>query len=289
MGCSDISRERSSFWIRIYENDDGSISFLTTPKIYRVINTYFPILQEMSPKGWSTARNDNRILWIPENWIDKETVDKFIEWANEANTRIWLSKNKNFPDSFNDELDYCIAADWNFSFETQERTPVGEAEYQLKYRFAKHLISEDERKQYADTLIQAVMDCLKFLPLHISYGFLVTTMPALIEDQHKLSWSMAKYVSDQLHGQFLSATLLNKKAQTKTLLMQEKISMWDNIFKSGQVSLSDNVQGKSIIIIDDLYQSGASLWTYAKYLKALKASEVVGIVAVKSQRDSDNQ
>ena len=45
---------------------------------------------------------------------------------------------------------------------------------------------------------------------------------------------------------------------------------------------------KTVLIVDDLYQSGASMWTYAKYLKSMGANKVIGLVAVKSQRDSDN-
>lgn len=41
--------------------------------------------------------------------------------------------------------------------------------------------------------------------------------------------------------------------------------------------------------IDDLYQSGATIWNYAKYLKGLGAKKVMGVVGVKSLRDSDNQ
>ena len=45
---------------------------------------------------------------------------------------------------------------------------------------------------------------------------------------------------------------------------------------------------KDVIIIDDLYQSGVSMWSYAKFLKSLGAKRVMGISAVKSLRDSDN-
>lgn len=41
-------------------------------------------------------------------------------------------------------------------------------------------------------------------------------------------------------------------------------------------------------MVDDLYQSGATMWEYAKFLKSLGAICVFGIVCVKSLRDSDN-
>lgn len=41
-------------------------------------------------------------------------------------------------------------------------------------------------------------------------------------------------------------------------------------------------------MVDDLYQSGTTMWEYAKFLKTLGARFVFGIVCVKSLRDSDN-
>ena len=56
-----------------------------------------------------------------------------------------------------------------------------------------------------------------------------------------------------------------------------------------QLSCQSTLIVKKVLIVDDLYQSGTSMWSYAKYLKSLGATEVLGLVAVKSQRDSDNQ
>jgi phosphoribosylpyrophosphate synthetase len=55
------------------------------------------------------------------------------------------------------------------------------------------------------------------------------------------------------------------------------------------VILSDPVKKKTVLIVDDLYQSGTSIWAYAEYLKFLGASKVFAIVSVKSLKDSDNQ
>lgn len=289
MSFQDITRERSSFWIRIYKNDDNSLSLLTTHKISNIINICFKKLIDLSPTGWRAAKNDNTILWIPENRLDTDVIDNFILWAEEANTHIWLGINKNIADFFVDELDYCIASDWNYDFNTKHRTQVGEAEYQLKYQFPKGLVCEEDRKSYAAILTNALTHCLKFLPIISQDNLMVTTIPAIKDDQQKLSWSTARYITERLNSKFLKATLIRPKMQTKSLSILQKIELWNNTFKSGIVNLSDDVNGNNIIIVDDLYQSGASLWTYAKYLKSLNASMVMGLVAVKSQRDSDNQ
>ena len=55
------------------------------------------------------------------------------------------------------------------------------------------------------------------------------------------------------------------------------------------VELSCRVSGKTIVVVDDLFQSGASMWCYSEYLKRMGAKHVLGLVCVKSLRDTDNQ
>jgi hypothetical protein len=79
------------------------------------------------------------------------------------------------------------------------------------------------------------------------------------------------------------------KPFAKELSVGDKIAVWHWIYQHGKVALSRPVKGCTVIILDDLYQSGASLWSFAKYLKDQAAAAVVGLVCVKSLRDTDNQ
>lgn len=63
---------------------------------------------------------------------------------------------------------------------------------------------------------------------------------------------------------------------------------WEKIYNSGNVLLNGDIIGKNIVIVDDLYQSGVTMWQYARYLKSQGANQVWGLVCVKSLRDSDN-
>lgn len=74
----------------------------------------------------------------------------------------------------------------------------------------------------------------------------------------------------------------------KQLSIKEKIETWEKIYYNNVVILDNQVRGKNVIVVDDLYQSGATMWEYAKFLKTLGARCVFGIVCVKSLRDSDN-
>ncbi len=57
----------------------------------------------------------------------------------------------------------------------------------------------------------------------------------------------------------------------------------------GAIKITGDVSGKDVIIIDDLYQSGFTMWTVAKLLKQNGAKTVLGLACVKSLRDTDNQ
>jgi len=66
--------------------------------------------------------------------------------------------------------------------------------------------------------------------------------------------------------------------------MEQKLSALAEAF-----SLGDTVDGKSVLIVDDLYQSGVSAWSLARFLKSRGARRVYGLACVKSWRDTDNQ
>ena len=77
--------------------------------------------------------------------------------------------------------------------------------------------------------------------------------------------------------------------QMKQLLLEDKIKVWHDIYKNGKVEIECDVYNKDVLVVDDLYQSGATMWEYAKYLKSLGAKSVWGLVCVKSLKDSDNK
>ncbi len=70
----------------------------------------------------------------------------------------------------------------------------------------------------------------------------------------------------------------------KDLPLVEKVAVLADAF-----TVQIPVTGKSIVLIDDLYQSGVTLWSLARFLKAQGAHRVYGLACVKSCRDTDNQ
>jgi hypothetical protein len=290
-----VSRPRSIFWINIYENEDRSVVISTSDKVKFLVDREFPLLSEQSPYGWRKNTSVGYYnLWLPEDRVNDDMISLVRKWATEANQFLWLGTNKNIEVFFKDELDYCIAADWTYNFENDTRTAVartavGEAMYAIKYKYGNGEMSRDEALPYDNTLSTAIDRCFKFLPINSPDLLVVTSIPSTQYDQEKLSWRIARYTAEKLNALFLTATLSNEKVQTKNLSVDDKIKMWQRIYASDKgLVLSLDVNGREVLIVDDLYQSGASMWCFAKFLKHRGASKVIGLAAVKSLKDTDN-
>ena len=76
----------------------------------------------------------------------------------------------------------------------------------------------------------------------------------------------------------------------KELPLNEKVRVWREIYaERGSVLMPYGIQNTNVLIIDDLYQSGTSIWCLAETLKLqYRARTVLGATVVKSLRDGDN-
>lgn len=285
-----FKQNRSKFYIKVFENNDN-ITISTNEFTMCLIKKYQRLIEGLSPTGWkkSDRYNDLYNLWIPIDNVNYTIFNVFLEWAERCNSCIWLKLNRYTKDSFDENiLDFCICSDWNYNFDgISGRTEIGEIEYNMKYggTFSNNDCETIER------YLKKCLSCIDNL-----YGnVLVTTIPATKEKQNKLSWIIAKYVAEELEADFLGTTLLKDKPQMKNLCVSDKIREWKNIYKTeGEIELSIdtdlayNLSESTVIIVDDLYQSGASMLCYAEYLKSLGVSNILGIALVKSLKDSDN-
>lgn len=282
-----FERTRSDFWIIIHKNDDA-YNITTKDKYVDIINYFFPILEDNSPTKWRESKNyaDMSSLWLPDGCYNQNIMTEFINWCNEVTKDVlWLDLNKNIEEYFDDELDYCIASDFNYVY-GGDRTEIGEAEYQLKYNIEK--LSTEDRNEYATIIMSKMLNNCKYIPLNNRLNWCVSPMPATESGKTKLAWQMSKEMSKQLKLPFIKPVLCCEKPQMKQLSIKEKIETWEEIYYKGGVMLDNQVRRKNVIVVDDLYQSGATMWEYAKFLKFLGARSVFGIVCVKSLKDSDN-
>ena len=107
----------------------------------------------------------------------------------------------------------------------------------------------------------------------------------------KLAWALAKHVATQRGLAFIEPRRQVVKPQMKQLTIAQRVATWTSILQTpGAITLDvATVHGHDVVVVDDLYQSGITMWAYARYLKSLGVRRVYGLVCVKSMKDTDNQ
>jgi predicted amidophosphoribosyltransferase len=86
----------------------------------------------------------------------------------------------------------------------------------------------------------------------------------------------------------IEARIDSKMNKLKNISIKAKLHFCKEMYTPDKVSLATSVSSRNIVVIDDLYQSGTTLWSYAQYLKNMGAAKVIGLVCEKNFRDSDN-
>lgn len=289
MNSCQFYRDRSVLYISIHDNGDSINISANDISIY-LINSCFPDLECCSPTGWKKSpQHDNlSTLWLPNDCIDEEEMKSFVAWANNANNHIWLSPNRNTRDFFTgEEIDHCVACDWNYDFEAGRRTLLGYAEWLLKYHADEY--SENERARCEEAAYQALIRCINCLPIDPEQ-YVIVPIPAVKRKQNKLAWKLAEMASSYLEIPICPITLVKDKPEMKQQPVANKIRIWRSIYQADElIDITEELYGRKVLIVDDMYQSGASIWCLAEYLKQVHQVEsVIAISLVKSRRDSDN-
>ena len=78
------------------------------------------------------------------------------------------------------------------------------------------------------------------------------------------------------------------KSSAKQFKIKKKWDVWEDAQVSFQKGRALNVEGKTIVLIDDKYQSGTTIQYIAMKLQDAGAREVYGLCFVKTLRDTDN-
>jgi predicted amidophosphoribosyltransferase len=240
-----------------------------------------------SPAGFQDSKSGktSKARFFDLDEKDVRKIQDFIEWYE----RVWcISTNKHLEKDFSDELDFCIALDSNRPAPERDRTELGEWEYRAKYGGDTEAL-----RGLAKELCRAIRmlpparlpkpRLLTYVPPEPGKGFDLAAelAKAVVRDAPTTFWG----VGDPLMVPALTAD----KKSAKNLTVAQKIAQWDKIIKAEGIRLSRSVKDCTVIVVDDLYQSGATLWSMAKYLKSRKAAFVVALACVKSLRDTDNQ
>jgi hypothetical protein len=254
-----ITHSRSQLQSHFNEYEDGAQSFFVSSDTYPdLFALRYPQIVAKAPKGWRQKKM--KYLWFPSGALDEGDLQNITEWREKFGQYVLLGLNRHIEGHFKDELDFCMALDLNYDPLTEKRTIFGEAEYQLKYQ---------KSPQHFQVLGNALIDAIGDLPIppDLEGSYCITSIPCP-PDRKSIACRLASAVAKKIG---------------------EKIPIWEKLYAADCVKIAKTVQDRLIIVIDDLYQSGVTLWMYAKFLKQQGAAHVIGLPCVKSRRDSDNQ
>lgn len=110
---------------------------------------------------------------------------------------------------------------------------------------------------------------------------------AKYNDSEKATLELVELVLNFINSTNISNDVQWKidKPSLKELKVNEKLATLEQVGLDINV---EDIEGKNMILIDDLYQSGSTMQFVAMKLKEAGASKVYGISLVKSRRDTDN-
>jgi len=264
-----MSRYRLGWYeLKKSESGDWLVKFPLGDVYSKIIDQAFPKLNHI---GWRSSTKSNSYTYIKEtNAIEIKQLEKFLDLLKE---RIVLRLNKNLDCYFKDELDQCFALDYNWEV-PDTYTGVGELEYEAKYK--KDIES-----------IERLAEILAFFSSehpNFKEANFITAVPGNPGKSFHLPDFLVKKMGEYMMRDVgLDLRKVKTTPQLKNLSFKDKVEALKDSF-----SLGENVKNQTVLLIDDLYQSGTTMWTLAKFLKENGAIRVYGLACVKSWRDSDN-
>lgn len=193
------------------------------------------------------------------------------EWCDQCGDMVFLY----------DCLDASVALGYTFQREKDRRTrtEIGSLEHS-----AKHSQDIGSIDQIAARMADVVT---RFQPYN--HADLICGVPAQQGKEFHLPARLAEKIAGQIKRSDITAdfSFSKDKPSLKDTAIEEK---WDAL-ANVEFLTQDNptsLKGKSIILVDDKYQSGITLQYVASRLLKKGASKVFGLCAVKTWRDDDN-
>lgn len=275
-------------WSKFEQKENGSYSLNLLPFYAELFSYHHPYLMAKSNTGWRIAKS-GKAKFAFFNTLSSGNIKIIEKFIADFKQLVVIGINKNIKPFFTNELDSCLALDYRFDFEKDQPTVIGDLEKKAKYdgsNFAKNQLIEKLSKNISNLPLDKGdrAPILMYIPTTISDPSPLTRYLAegvyAIPTVQKLLSKNNPIIHSVIHGE---------KEKMKDASIDEKIVAWEKLIDSDRIELVDSVDGENIIVIDDLYQSGCTLWSFAKFLKSKGANSVHGLVCVKSMRDTDNK
>lgn len=266
-----MSRLRLS-WYNL-DQQPGKDLFLKIPvgDVYSgIIDRAFP---EIGHIGWREDTKGTCYTYIKS--ITPEEQERLTGLLDLLKQRLCITRTEILENHFTNELTEAYALDFNFE---QGKHPL---EY-TKAGKAEHAAKEEQDPKAIAGLAKALAKVIESHPTMNRADFIAAVPPRPSKAFH-LPVELVKQIGGLLNRNTGLAVTKIEHEKLKNLAVEDKVKTLLNAF-----TLHEPVQGKTIVLIDDLYQSGVTLWSLARFLKQNGARAVYGLACVKSWSDSDN-
>ena len=213
--------------------------------------------------SFSLYPSKNSGIWTGlEDDAQKREVEN---WIHTQGTRVYLR----------DLLDLSMCLSMNMS-DGGHRTEVGNLEHAAKY---------DRNAGCIDTLAKLMGETITSCPV-LSTCDAIAAVPPRTGKDFDLPTELVFRISSFVNKPLVTAGSWNgAKSQLKKLAFEGK---WEELEKVGFTPSEEAARSSRLLLIDDLYQSGSTLNFIGAKIKNVTRMEVMGLCAVKSMRDTDN-
>jgi hypothetical protein len=201
-----------------------------------------------------------------------------------ARVQEWLATVGRYI-AIRDWLDLSFALDYDREHGRLDapRTRIGALRFRAKPLDDK---ATPEVLAAADELTAAALEFLKSVNCYEAADAVAAAPPARADQPYHLPGQLARGIAAGRGLENLSASIrtVRDRPDTKRRPLDAKLK---NI--TGSVALDADVfKGRSVLLLDDIYQSGTSLNYLGKLLYEAGAAAVFGLVCEKTSRDDDN-
>lgn len=201
--------------------------------------------------------------WTPLTSIKYNFVEEFVSNSGElVYLRDTLSLSLAICDCFDNE---------------KNRTKIGELKHNAKYKNNKDALNK---------LATRCCELIQKLPFY-NEATTVCAVPSSKNTNNNLPGDIVNIIAENTDIDDISKKVrwTKDKHSLKDVPLKNK---WQALETAG-LEVNADLKGKTIILLDDLYQSGITMQFVAMKLQEAGAAFIYGLAVCKSRRDSDNQ
>ena len=232
-------------------------------------DTLLPIFKEQT--GLELIEGNTPGGYYRKTESDNE-LQEIKKWVKNQGTRIF----------FRDCLSLSIALDYNKLARNAPYTDLGSLENRAKKKQEREAISQ---------LAKEVTRAINNLPFYKDAD-LICSVPSQPDKNFDSPREVTRLVSTKVGKQDVTDGFIfsgEKAEATKDILVDKKWENWENAQISFQNDFDRDTRDKTVILIDDKYQSGITIQYIAMKLQEAGARQVYGLCFVKALSNDDNR